>query len=180
MSAFSTVGDVFTDPEFAAPGNSLLWGLGGLDDTYRECTGSSSCPGARTDGESTLTAATSMTTPSSALDPVTRQLTFLFIFTCAPPTCLALTASCAVPRPSKGAWIELRVSTSANGSASNSHSIQHHDLPVPSVRENIMSSHSLVATWPHARASDPFFGPSQQSQRVRASPEPPRCDHFLH
>ena len=39
MSAFSTVGDVFSDPEFAAPGNSLLWGLGGLDDTSRECTG---------------------------------------------------------------------------------------------------------------------------------------------
>ena len=26
MSAFSTVGDVFTDAEFSAPGNSLLWG----------------------------------------------------------------------------------------------------------------------------------------------------------
>ena len=43
MSAFSTVGDAFSDPEFAAqfaaPGNSLLWGLGGLDDTCRECTG---------------------------------------------------------------------------------------------------------------------------------------------
>ena len=39
MSAFSTVGDVFSDSEFAAPGNSLLWGLGGLDDTSRECTG---------------------------------------------------------------------------------------------------------------------------------------------
>ena len=26
MSAFSTVGDVFTDEEFSAPGNSLLWG----------------------------------------------------------------------------------------------------------------------------------------------------------
>ena len=39
MSAFSTVGDVFSDPEFAAPGNSLLWGLGGLDETCRECTG---------------------------------------------------------------------------------------------------------------------------------------------
>ena len=26
MSAISTVGDVFSDPEFAAPGNSLLWG----------------------------------------------------------------------------------------------------------------------------------------------------------
>ena len=35
----STVGDVFSDLEFAAPGNSLLWGLGGLDDTSRECTG---------------------------------------------------------------------------------------------------------------------------------------------
>ena len=39
MSAFSTVGDVFTDPEVAAPGNWLLWGLGGLDDTCRKCTG---------------------------------------------------------------------------------------------------------------------------------------------
>ena len=37
MSAFSTVGDVFSDPEFAAPGN--LWGLGGLDDISRERTG---------------------------------------------------------------------------------------------------------------------------------------------
>ena len=31
MSAFSTVGDVFTDDEFSAPGNSLLWGLGALE-----------------------------------------------------------------------------------------------------------------------------------------------------
>ena len=30
MSAFSTVGDVFTDDDFSAPGNSLLWGLGAL------------------------------------------------------------------------------------------------------------------------------------------------------
>ena len=35
MSAFSTVGDVFADPEFSAPGNSLLWGLGALDDSNR-------------------------------------------------------------------------------------------------------------------------------------------------
>ena len=39
MSAFSTVGDVFSDPEFSAPGNSLLWGLGALDDSCRERTG---------------------------------------------------------------------------------------------------------------------------------------------
>ena len=35
FSAFSSVGDVFADSEFTAPGNSLLWGLGGLDDSCR-------------------------------------------------------------------------------------------------------------------------------------------------
>ena len=39
MSAFSTVSDVFSDPEFSAPGHSCLWGLGALDEQYRECTG---------------------------------------------------------------------------------------------------------------------------------------------
>ena len=37
MSAFSTVGDVFTDAEFSAPGNSFLWGLGALEEPNREC-----------------------------------------------------------------------------------------------------------------------------------------------
>ena len=40
MSAFSTVGDVFSDPEkFSAPGNSLLSGLGALEEANRERTG---------------------------------------------------------------------------------------------------------------------------------------------
>ena len=39
MSAFSTVGDVFSDPEFSAPGHSCLWGLGALEEQYLECTG---------------------------------------------------------------------------------------------------------------------------------------------
>ena len=39
MSAFSTVGDVFSDPEFSAPGTSFLWGLGALENPDRECTG---------------------------------------------------------------------------------------------------------------------------------------------
>ena len=39
MSALSTVGDVFSDPEFSAPGNSFLWGLGALEEQYRERTG---------------------------------------------------------------------------------------------------------------------------------------------
>ena len=39
MSAFCTVGDVFADPEFVAPGNALLWDIGGLDDSCKDCTG---------------------------------------------------------------------------------------------------------------------------------------------
>ena len=39
MSAFSTVSDMFSDPEFSAPGHSCLWGLGVLDEQHRECTG---------------------------------------------------------------------------------------------------------------------------------------------
>ena len=39
MSAFSTVSDVFSDPEFSAPGHSCLWGLGALDEQHQECTG---------------------------------------------------------------------------------------------------------------------------------------------
>ena len=39
MSAFSTVGDVFSDPEFSAPGNSFLWRLGALEEPNRERTG---------------------------------------------------------------------------------------------------------------------------------------------
>ena len=39
MSAFSTFGDVFSNAEFSAPGNSLLWGLGALDEPNRECAG---------------------------------------------------------------------------------------------------------------------------------------------
>ena len=39
MSAFFTVGDVFSDPEFSAPGNSFLWGLGALEEPNRERAG---------------------------------------------------------------------------------------------------------------------------------------------
>ena len=40
MSAFSTVGNVFTDPEFAARGKCLLVGhLWSLDETRKDRTG---------------------------------------------------------------------------------------------------------------------------------------------
>ena len=38
-SALSTVGDVFSDPEFSAPGNSFLWEFGALEEQYRERIG---------------------------------------------------------------------------------------------------------------------------------------------
>ena len=39
MSAFSTVGEMFSDTDFSAPGNSFLWGLGALEEQNRECAG---------------------------------------------------------------------------------------------------------------------------------------------
>ena len=39
MSALSTVGDVFSDPEFSAPGDSFLWGLCALEEPNCERTG---------------------------------------------------------------------------------------------------------------------------------------------
>ena len=50
MSAFSTVSDVFSDPEFSAPGHSCLWGLGALDEQHRECTGFLIMPSAHMNG----------------------------------------------------------------------------------------------------------------------------------
>ena len=39
MSALSTVGHVFSDPEFSAPGSSFLWRLGALENPNRERAG---------------------------------------------------------------------------------------------------------------------------------------------
>ena len=39
ISTFSTVGNVFSDPEVSAFGNSILWGLGALEEASRERTG---------------------------------------------------------------------------------------------------------------------------------------------
>ena len=39
MSALSTVGDVISDGEISAPGNSLLWRLGALEEPNCECAG---------------------------------------------------------------------------------------------------------------------------------------------
>ena len=63
--------------------------------------GSQSCPSARTNVESTLTAASSMIMLSLASDLVTKQLTYLFSSISGAPTDLAPTASCAANKLSK-------------------------------------------------------------------------------
>ena len=76
MSALSTVGDVFSDPEFSAPGNSFLWRLGALEE-YRECTGFLIMPKRPVGGVWIYMAATSLTMQRMASDLVINPLTSL-------------------------------------------------------------------------------------------------------
>ena len=95
MSAFSTVGDVFSDPEFVTPGNALLWCIGSLDDSCKDCTGFLIMPKRPYDWRVDL-----------GFVLVTRLRTSLFSFTSASvsPKLLALTASRAVLKLSNVAW----------------------------------------------------------------------------
>ena len=96
MSAFSTVGDVFSDPEFSAPRSSFLQGLGALEEPNRDRTGFLIMPSVYMSGVWIHTAAANTITLRSALDPVTKLLTFLRFSISAPRTYLAPTVSCAV------------------------------------------------------------------------------------
>ena len=100
MSAFSTVGDVFSDAEFSAPGNSFLWGLGALEEPNRECAGFLIMPKRPYERRGDTHGCYKF--DNAALGPrVTKPLTFLCSFISAPPTCLAPTASCAVSKHNK-------------------------------------------------------------------------------
>ena len=101
MSAFSTVGDVFSDPAFSAPGNSFQVDLVRWKNSTVSALGFSSCQSVHVSGAWIHTAATNSITLHLALDPVTKPLTFLCFSTFAPPTYLALTASCAVSKRNK-------------------------------------------------------------------------------
>ena len=72
MSAFSTVGDVFSDPEFSAPGNSFLWDLVHWNSSTVSALGSSLCPSAHMSG-----VWIHMTTQRWASDLVINALTSL-------------------------------------------------------------------------------------------------------
>ena len=101
MSAFSTVGDVFSDPEFSAPAKSFRWGLGELEESNRECTGFLIMPKRPYDWRVDPHGCYNSITLHLALDPETKPLTFLCFCTFAPPTYLAPTASCAVSKHCK-------------------------------------------------------------------------------
>ena len=90
MSAFSTVGEVFSDAEFSAPGNSFL------KSRTVSALGSSLCLSVHMSGVWIHTAATSLTTQRWASYLVIKPLTFLCSYISVPLTYLAPTASCAV------------------------------------------------------------------------------------
>ena len=104
MSALSTVGDVFSDPEFSAPGNSFLWGLGALVEPNRERTRFLIMPKRPECGVWFHVAATSLTTQRWASDLGINPLTFLCFSTFAPPICPAPPASCAANMHNKEEW----------------------------------------------------------------------------
>ena len=114
MSAFSTVGDVFSDLEFVAPGSALLWGTGVLD---RNLQGLHRLPhhasaSAHMEGSFTQLLHV-LTTPILVLDLVTTRRTSLSSFTFASPTFWAPTALCAVLKLSNVAWNVLLAKTAA-------------------------------------------------------------------
>ena len=87
MSAFSTIGDVFSDPEFSAPGNSFLWGLGALEEPNRECAGFLIMPKRPYEWRVHSHGAAITITQRSPLDPVTNLLISLCSFIFALPIC---------------------------------------------------------------------------------------------
>ena len=97
MNAFFTVGDVFTDAEFSAPGNSLLWELGALEEPNRECAGFLIMPKRPYEWRVHSHGCYKFDNATLGLGPPeTRLLTFLCFSISAPRTYLAPTASCEV------------------------------------------------------------------------------------
>ena len=113
MSAFSTVGDVFSDSEFATPGNSLLWGLGALDDSCRERTGFLIMPMRSYERCVDACGCYKFNNADLVSGPATPRSSFPSFFTCAPPTSPVPTVLRAVNKLSSGAWNEKQASMNA-------------------------------------------------------------------
>ena len=101
MSAFSTVGDVFTDAAFSAPGNSLLWDLVHWRSRIVNVLGFSSCQSVPTSGVCIHMAATSLTMLRLAWDLETNLLISRCSFIFALLICLDPAVSCVVSKHNK-------------------------------------------------------------------------------
>ena len=120
-----------------APGNSLLWGLGALEDSNRERTRFLIMPKRPHEWYVDAHGCYKFNNADLALGPrdTTSHLpAFLHLRT---TNFRALTVSRAVNRLTRGAWNAKSPSMSVDKAAGNSHSLQHPDLLVPSLRENI-------------------------------------------
>ena len=101
MSAFSRVGDVFTDDEFSAPGNSLLWNLVHWRSRIVNVLVFSSVQSDLTSGVSIHMAATSLKMRCLAWDLETNLLIFRCFFIFAIPICPDPAVSCVVSKHNK-------------------------------------------------------------------------------
>ena len=134
MSAYSTVGHVFAGLEFAAPGSSLLWGLGALTDTEQEGTGFLIIP--ERPFEHTL-----------ASDLVITQCTSLSFFICVQPTSPAPARSCAALEPNTDAWNVQLVNKNARSAANSPHAVQNLQSPVLALGYTLVLRAWLLLTW---------------------------------
>ena len=152
MGALSTVGDVFTDEAFSAPGNSLLCGLGRR---IVSALGSSSCRSDHMGGVWIHMAATSTTMQIWRLDPETPRLTSQFSSTSAPPTCLAPTAPRAVNKLNKDCWnVKLPGLSDGRGDVNERDDFYHDHvsafLATPSTVTRLHSDNSLHSVLHHS------------------------------
>ena len=101
MSAFSTVGDVFTDAAFSAPGKSFLWDLVHWRSRIVNALGFSSCQSVLMSGVCIHMAATSLTMLRLPWDLKTNLLISLCSFIFAQLICPDPAASCVVSKHNK-------------------------------------------------------------------------------
>ena len=132
MSVFSTVGDVFSDTEFSALGNSFLWGLGAPGDSNRERTGFLIMPKRpyewRVDSHGCYKYDTRIVTSDLMSATLAEAaLIFLSFFICAPPTSQAPTASPAASKLGRGAWNVKPPSTRDGSGDADEHDVVYQD-----------------------------------------------------
>ena len=101
MSAFSTIGDVFTDQEFSAPGNLILWDLVHWKSRIANVPVFSSCQNDLTSGVSIHMVATNLTMRYFAWDLETNLLIFQCSFIFVVPICPDPAAPCEVTKHNK-------------------------------------------------------------------------------